>query len=145
MLLNCVAVQCKYFLSFWRNFFNFLLPIEYQRKISKHKVKAKNILERIDNPFLPVLLCFISLFTLIYLFLNSPPCVWGFSAFLYFSCALSVFDHSLKKRKDSLETRVVLIEISMLCWDIPSGPKKTWLFLTGISYLQAILMSLRMK
>ena len=32
-------------------------------------------------------------------------------------------NHSHKKRKDSLETRVVLIEISMLCWHLPSGPK----------------------
>ena len=29
----------------------------------------------------------------------------------------------LKKRKDSLEIRAVLIEISMLSWDLQSGPK----------------------
>ena len=32
-------------------------------------------------------------------------------------------DHSHKKRKDSLETRTVLIEISMLYWNLQSGPK----------------------
>ena len=33
------------------------------------------------------------------------------------------FSHSHKKPKDSLETRAVLIEISMLCWNLPSGTK----------------------
>ena len=32
-------------------------------------------------------------------------------------------NHSHKKRKDSLETRVVLTEIFMLCWNLPSGPR----------------------
>ena len=31
--------------------------------------------------------------------------------------------NSHKKRKDSLETRAVLIEILMLCWNLPNGPK----------------------
>ena len=31
--------------------------------------------------------------------------------------------HSHKKRKDSLETWAVLTEISILCWNLPSGPK----------------------
>ena len=36
--------------------------------------------------------------------------------------------NSHKKRKDSLETRAVLIEIFMLCWNLPSGPKhRGWL------------------
>ena len=33
------------------------------------------------------------------------------------------FNHSHKKRKDSLETRAVLVEISMLSWTLPSCPK----------------------
>ena len=33
-------------------------------------------------------------------------------------------NHSHKKQKDSLETRAVLIEISMLCRKFPSVPKK---------------------
>ena len=37
-------------------------------------------------------------------------------------------NHSHKKQKDSLETRAVLIEIFMLCWNLPSGPKhRGWL------------------
>ena len=32
-------------------------------------------------------------------------------------------NHSHKKRKDSPETWAVLKEMSMLCWNIPSGPK----------------------
>ena len=31
--------------------------------------------------------------------------------------------HSHKKRNNNLETRAFLIEISMLCWNLPSGPK----------------------
>ena len=31
--------------------------------------------------------------------------------------------HSLKKRKDSLETWTVLIEISILSWNLPNGLK----------------------
>ena len=64
----------------------------------------------------------------------------------------SYFKYSHKKRKDSLETRAVLIEISMLCWNLPSGPKhrrslqkKTWLSLKGISYLQVIFVLIWMK
>ena len=34
-----------------------------------------------------------------------------------------ICEHSHKKRKDSLEARAVLIEISVLCWNLPSGPK----------------------
>ena len=37
--------------------------------------------------------------------------------------AISELNHSHKKWKDNLETRTVLIEISMLCWNLPSGPK----------------------
>ena len=36
---------------------------------------------------------------------------------------ISTLLRSHKKRKYSLETRAVLIEISMLCWNLPSGPK----------------------
>ena len=31
--------------------------------------------------------------------------------------------HSHKKRRDSLETRAILTEIFMLCWNLPSGSK----------------------
>ena len=31
--------------------------------------------------------------------------------------------HSHKKLKHSLETRVIFIEISILCWNLPNGPK----------------------
>ena len=62
------------------------------------------------------------------------------------------FIHSHKKWKDSLETRVVLKEISMLCWNLPSGlkqrghlKKKTWLSLKGISCLQVLFMLIWMK
>ena len=61
------------------------------------------------------------------------------------------FDHSHKKRKDSLETRAILIEISMLYWNLSSGSKhrdhfkKTWLSLKGISYLQVIFVLIWMK
>ena len=34
-----------------------------------------------------------------------------------------VWKHSHKKRKDSLETRVVFMEISMLSWNLPNVPK----------------------
>ena len=51
------------------------------------------------------------------------------------------------KETDSLETRAVLIEIFMLCWNLSSGSKhrgslqkKTWLSLKGISYLQVIFV-----
>ena len=55
-----------------------------------------------------------------------------------------MFHHSHKKRKDSLETQTVLIEIS-------SGPKhggslqKPWLFLKGNSYLLMIFVLMWMK
>ena len=34
---------------------------------------------------------------------------------------LNVFHHSHNKRKDSLKTRAILIEISMSCWNLPSS------------------------
>ena len=40
--------------------------------------------------------------------------------------ALCLYHH--KKRKDSLETQAVLIEIFMLCWNLPSSRKhQEWL------------------
>ena len=61
--------------------------------------------------------------------------------------------HSHKKRKDSLETRAVLIKISMICWNLPSGPKRrgslhkttTWLSMNGISCLQVVFVLIWMK
>ena len=35
----------------------------------------------------------------------------------------AVLKHSLKKRRDSLETRAVYIEISLVSWNLPNGPK----------------------
>ena len=64
---------------------------------------------------------------------------------------INCWRHSHKKRKDSLETRAILTEISMLRWNLPSGPKhrgslqNTWLSLKGISCLQVILMLIWMK
>ena len=55
--------------------------------------------------------------------------------------------HCHNKRKDSLEKRAAFIEISMLSWKLPNGPKhrgslfkKIWLSLKRISYLQVIFM-----
>ena len=60
--------------------------------------------------------------------------------------------HSHKKWKDSLETRTALIEISMLCCNLPSGPKhrewlqkRTRLSMKGISYLQVTFMLIWIK
>ena len=65
---------------------------------------------------------------------------------------IAALNHSHKKRKDSLETRAVLIEIFMLCWNSPSSPKhrgwlqkKTLFFLKEISCLHVIFMLLWMK
>ena len=59
---------------------------------------------------------------------------------------------SHRKQKDSLETRAVLIEVSMLCWILPSSikhwgslKKKTWLSLKGIGYFQVIFVPICMK
>ena len=47
--------------------------------------------------------------------------------FCYDQKTLSL-NHSHKKRKDSLETRAVLKEIFMLCWNLENGPKhRGWL------------------
>ena len=44
-------------------------------------------------------------------------------------------NHSHKKRKDSLETRAVLIEIFMLCSNLPSSPKhRRWLQKKSITF-----------
>ena len=41
---------------------------------------------------------------------------------------IAALNHCHKKRKDSLETRAVLIEIFMLYWNSPGGPKyRGWL------------------
>ena len=60
--------------------------------------------------------------------------------------------HSHKKRKDSLEKRAVLIEIFMLCWNLPSGPKHRGRLqkiklpsLKGISCFQVISLLIWMK
>ena len=64
---------------------------------------------------------------------------------------MSLYFHNHKKRKDSLETRTVLTEIFMLCWNLPSAPKhrgwlqKALLFLKGISCLQVIFMLIWIK
>ena len=69
---------------------------------------------------------------------------------------LGVLNHSRKKRKDSLKTRAVLIWISMLCWNLPNGPKhrgslqKKWwilllLTLTSINVLQSKWMPRPLK
>ena len=48
--------------------------------------------------------------------------------FVYIFGRASASDHSHKKQEDSLETRAVLIEIFMLCWNLPSSPKhRGWL------------------
>ena len=70
--------------------------------------------------------------------------------FFYDQKTLSL-NRSHKKRKDSLETRAVLKEIFMLCWNLENGPKhrgwllKTLLSLKLISYLQAIFVLIWMK
>ena len=54
--------------------------------------------------------------------LTSFWCLW--TCFTHCSDVFIVdFEHSHKKRKDNLEPRAVLIKISMLCWNLPSGPK----------------------
>ena len=54
-----------------------------------------------------------------------------------------MFYHSHKKRKDSLETRAVLVEISILCETYQAAQNtgiKTWLSLKGISCLLLIFV-----
>ena len=81
-----------------------------------------------------------------------------FALFFYLNVKISAFLSSLlveaygcperkHKETDSLETRAVLIEIFMLCWNLSSSSihrgslqKKTWLSLKGISYLQVIFV-----
>ena len=46
-----------------------------------------------------------------------------FQKFQLSNFTLTWSNHSNKKQKDSLETLAVLIEISMLCWNLPSSPK----------------------
>ena len=41
----------------------------------------------------------------------------------YYVVAWVCFDHSHKKRKDSLETRAVYIEIILVSWNLPNGSK----------------------
>ena len=85
--------------------------------------------------------CILSQFTSL-LFVSS------FNLTFKFLPIASMFKHSHKKRKDSLETRAILIEIFMLCWNLPSGPKhwgwlqkkKTLLSLKEISCLQMIFV-----
>ena len=49
--------------------------------------------------------------------------VEGIHSKTYRMFIFSYFNHSHKKRKDRLETRTVLIEISLLSWNLPSGSK----------------------
>ena len=64
---------------------------------------------------------------------------------LVFEKMYFMWNHSHKKSKNSLETPTVLIEIFMLCWNLPSGSNHRWwlqkkfLSLKGISSLQVIL------
>ena len=65
------------------------------------------------------------------------------------------FSHSHKKQTEIILTRVVLMEISMLCWNLssspkhrgslPKKPKRTWLSLKGISCLHVIFVLIWMK
>ena len=52
--------------------------------------------------------------------------VSNFTTYICFTIVILRFssNRSLKKRKDILETRAVLMEISMLSWNLPSGPKR---------------------
>ena len=43
-------------------------------------------------------------------------------------------NHSHKKQKDSLETRALQIEIFMLCWTLPSGPKHQGSLLKNMAF-----------
>ena len=54
--------------------------------------------------------------------------IWAITAELlyykgYHFICFNNFNHSHKKRKDGLETQVVLIENFMLCWNLASSPK----------------------
>ena len=47
---------------------------------------------------------------------------------------IKVFYHGHKKGKDSLETGAVLIEISILCWYLPSDSKHRGSLLKNITF-----------
>ena len=70
---------------------------------------------------------------------------------IFFVNSRGRFTHSHKKRKDGLKTRAVLIEISVICWNWPSGPKRRGLlqkymaFSEGTSYLQVIFVLIWIK
>ena len=78
------------------------------------------------------------------------------SEYKYFYISKNITSYTLlhdshKKREDSLGTRAILIEIFMLCWNLPSSPKlwgvlqKIWLSLKGITCLQVIFVLIWMK
>ena len=46
-------------------------------------------------------------------------------------------NHSHKKRKDSLETRAVYIQISLVSWNLPNGPKQQGSILRNMSSSEA--------
>ena len=78
------------------------------------------------------------------------------SEYKYFYISKNITSYTLlhdshKKREDSQGTRAILIEIFMLCWNLPSSPKlwgalqKIWLSLKGITCLQVIFVLIWMK
>ena len=77
--------------------------------------------------------------------------MWEKRYSIYFSYWNHRFEHSHKIRKDSLETRAVLIKISMFCWNLPSDPKhqgslqKEWPSRKRISHFQVIFVLFWMK
>ena len=55
--------------------------------------------------------------------------------FVYIFGRASAWDHSHKKQEDSLETRAALIEVFILCWNLPSSPKhRGWLQKKNIAF-----------
>ena len=64
----------------------------------------------------------------------------------------SGFQYEHSHKKDILKTQAVLTDISMSCWNLPSGrkyrgssKKKTWLSLTGISCSEVIFVLIWVK
>ena len=51
----------------------------------------------------------------------------------FFLFTKTCYCHSHKKRKDSLETRAVYIEISLVSWILPKGPKHRGSILTNMA------------
>ena len=69
--------------------------------------------------------------------------------FVYIFGRASAWDHSHQKQENSLETRAALIEIFILCWNLPKHrgwlQKETLLSLKGISCLQAFFLLIWIK